>query len=192
MMLLLYLSVASVIDAINVDLNKFKNFKVEFNSTCPKYLTLIGDDSYLFLYQKHEHVQLWMRQNQSHSMFIAPLSNKVVFHWPEIMINNEPMIEIDSEGDVKMPFEFQDNQMFCNVLGISAGFVDSGESECQVYKCPVNKDWKFYLPIVISIAVFLVILPILYGFKDGVPQFFPKYRRCNSLDGHSSAKGTSV
>ena len=63
-----------------------QSFTVDFNPNCSEFMTLNGQQDYLYLNKTNE-LQLWIMQNTSFEVYSAPQIESVIFSWPEKSIN---------------------------------------------------------------------------------------------------------
>ena len=154
----------------DLKLSNFQHFDVEFNSTCDKFFWMHGYGNDLYLTREHEHFQLWVGNNSSYKMYVLPWSETIIFTWPDVMINNEPMSIVKSAGDIQWPPKFNYVQLLCDVIGIKVGSLIKEEVGCQVYKCPTRQCWKLSLPLAIGVGGVIVILLMIYGLKEAIPR----------------------
>ena len=158
--------------ANDINLLSFENFTIEFNSTCSNFLWMRGFGNDLNLIREHDHFQLIVGDNTSFKMLIAPWSEQITFSWPELTINNEPMTVIKTEGNIQFQSELKFNEikLFCDALGITTGSFTNEPVECQVYKCPPQRNNKLFPGLVIGIGVVVSILLMIYGFEETIPR----------------------
>ena len=58
-----------------------QSFTVDFNSNCSDFMTLNGQQDYLYL-NKTNKLQLWIMQNTSYEVYSAPQNESVISSWP--------------------------------------------------------------------------------------------------------------
>ena len=147
---------------LDINLLDFKHFDLELNSSCDEYFSLHKSVNHLRLYQEFDKIQLWIITSEFSETYVIPWTNQLIFSWPEIMINHEPMEKITSIGNVsKLPM-FDESQIECEVLGISAGTLLVSEPEYSTYSCPEGENKSFGVALIIfAVGVALVLLLLL-------------------------------
>ena len=151
MLVLLFLCGAA---ALEIDFNKFDSYEVEFNSSCEEYFLFYGTDGQMFtLLQDHEYFQLWVANQNTYEIYIAPWSSRLVFSWPDKIINGAHMSKIKSEVEISP--NTTGSRVECNIYGLKIGTLNIAPTPCGLYKCE-STNWKIYLPTTLTVLFFIL------------------------------------
>ena len=88
-----------------------QSFTVDFSPNCSEFMILNGRQDYLYLNKTNE-FHLWLKQNSSYEVYSTPITETVIFSWPDKSINGIPMKPSLKHGNVKYPLVFE-MKMLC-------------------------------------------------------------------------------
>ena len=151
-------------------LTDFDVFKINLNATAREYFVFQGPVDYSYFYQKNNHFQLWLLQNDSHEIYQAPYSEKLEFEWPNNTINGEAMDLILHEGIIQHPLYFDYETFMTTINSIVVGKQEPviEKQELIIENCKSFEEWMIYA------GVFMVILIIvLFKYKSLLPLIDP-------------------
>ena len=94
-----------------------QSFTVDFNPNCSEFMTLNGQQDYLYLNKTNE-LHLWIMQNTSYEVYSALQNESVIFSWPEKSINGIPMKLFMKHGVVKYLLVFKHENVMCQTFGV--------------------------------------------------------------------------
>ncbi len=149
-----------------LNLTNFANFEIEFDAECNEYFLLEGHDDYMYFYQKNGQFELWVIQNiTNYAIYTMPWSDRIIFQWPDKIINNKSMEMILYDGEIQYPLDFKTETLLCTVYGISAGSLYFDElPELHLFKCLEHKGWVQDFLISMIIVLFLMIIGVKHEF----------------------------
>ena len=137
-----------------------QSFTVDFNPNCSEFITLNGQQDYLYLNKTNE-LHLWIMQNTSYEVYSAPQNETVIFSWPEKSINGIPMKLFMKHCVVKYPLVFEHENVMCQTFGVRSGTLNMEYQDITVYKCQKNRDWRLIVAIIIFIILTVISTKIL-------------------------------
>ena len=137
-----------------------QSFTVDFNPNCSEFMTLNGQQDYLYLNKTNE-LHLWIMQNTSYEVYSAPQNENIIFSWPEKSINGIPMKLFMKHGVVKYPLVFKHENVMCQTFGVRSGTLNMEYQDITVYKCQKNRDWRLIIAIIIFIILTVILTRIL-------------------------------
>ena len=120
--------------------------------------------------------------NDTWEIYIYPWSENFTFNWPEILVNDQPMTKIKSDGNVSLPETLEYSKDVCEIIGLKIGTLYNTPitSECQVYKCPHIKElwWKIFIAVSSIILILAIILTNANKGKEVISSCLPESRYC--------------
>lgn len=159
----------------NLKPHEFETFKIEFDSSCTEYLYMYNTefDQHMYLNREENKINLVILTGQSYEIYMTSWSDKLVFGWPQKIINGKELLKVNASGILNEPLRFNISDIFCKVTGFSASkgtLADASPmlepAECQVYKCPKNKEWKLYVPLLATFVMMAFAVALCYLADD--------------------------
>ena len=92
-----------------------QSFTVDFNPNCSEFMTLNGQQDYLYLNKTNE-LHLWIMQNTSYEVYSAPQNESVIFSWPEKSINGIPMKQRTIRQRLEQVFTLNSNNKWIDII----------------------------------------------------------------------------
>ena len=186
-LLLLSLKIPFEVASEDLKPHEFDSFKIEFNSSCTAYLYMynIEFDQHLYLNQEDGKINLVILTGQSYETYSMSWSDKLVFGWPQKTINEKELLKVNVSGTLNEPLRFNISDIYCKITGFSASkgtLADTSPllepAECQVYKCPKNKEWKLYVPLLATFVMMAFVVALCYLADD---QTLLRHKICRLL-----------
>ena len=139
---------------------EYQSFTADFSPNCSEFMILNGRKDYLYLNKTNE-FHLWLKQNLSYEVYSTPITETVIFSWPDKSINGIPMKPSLKHGNAKYPMVFENENVMCQMLGERGGTLDVEYEEVTVYKCQKNRDWWLITAIITFIVLAVVLTTII-------------------------------
>ena len=171
-MMLLVIILISTTHAIMLD----RDFIIEFNPNCSQFFVLRGTEDYAYLYREENNIILWHTRNDSYAIFSNSRSDSLVFEWPNI-INGWIMDEVLSQGIIKPPFQFDDDQLLCEYYGLALGSLTHSPSDCRVFAC----EQSFNTTSQYAMMFFLIVLTGAALVAAGIGNYKPIKNRLQHI-----------
>ena len=164
--------------ALALNLTSFENFQVEFDSKCPQFFLLQNETDYVYFYQKNNQFELWVEKGDNYSVYTLPWTEKLIFQWPEKIINNNPMNLVLHQGTTVDPVDLDTEFVMCDVKGLVGGTLFYQEVPCESIKCPPSPDGKVKLMtyIIVLLVCSLVGLNV-YNVRPDISNLYSQIRR---------------
>ena len=141
-----------------VNLTSFEHFQIEFDSKCQEYFWMQSETDYVYFQNRNGKIELWHTQGDNYSVYTSPWAERLIFQWPEKIINNNTMTLVLHEGSTTNPGVFDAEFVLCDIKGLMGGALFYQETTCESVKCPPSNTWKLNL---LGYCIGLLILVLL-------------------------------